>query len=267
MPHLLATPLGHFRLIGRLVRREIEARYRGSLLGLAWAVMLPLALMGIYAFVFGTVFQARWQLPESTGTPYSYAMLMFSGLLAYTLFADCAARAPGLILENVSYVKRVVFPLEILPWVALGTAAVNAAIGFAVFFVLFVILYGLPPATAILLPLAMAPIALIGLAALYLLSSLGVFLRDLRHVLPLIVTAMMFLSPVLFPLDAVPDDFRTLLLLNPLTPGIQHVREVLFFGTVPDLEGWLLYAGAALAAVWLAEAWFARTKKAFADVV
>lgn len=229
--------------------------------------MLPLAMMGIYTFVFGTVFRARWQMPETGDTTYSYAMLMFSGLLAYTLFADCASRAPGLILENVSYVKRVVFPLEILPWVATASALVNATIGFGLFFIIFIWLYGLPPVTALLLPVALAPIAFIGLASLYLLSSLGVFLRDLRHVLPLIVTAMMFLSPVLFPLDAVPAEVQPLLFLNPLTPGIQHIRELLFFGTVPNLLTWGLYMLLTLAAAWLSHAWFMRTKKAFADVV
>ncbi|GGD14252.1 ABC transporter permease [Aureimonas glaciei] len=254
-------------LIGSLTRREVEARYRGSFLGFGWSVLLPLMSIGIYSFVFGTLVQARWQVPSSAPGDYSFAMLLFGPFIAYTIFAESIGRAPTLILDNTPYVKKVVFPLEVLCWVTLYSALFNAAVAFLVFIGLFIVLYGLPSVTILLLPFAVLPIALISLAALFFLSSIGVFLRDIRQIVPLLTTAFLFLSPVFFPLEAIPEAYRPLMYLNPLTLAVGHIRDVIFWGTVPPLGEWALYALLCLSAAVLGYLWFMRTKKAFADVL
>ena len=267
-PDFLTLPWTRRSLISRLARREIEARYRGSFFGAAWVVLMPLVMIAIYSFVFGTVFRARWATPAGEAdTSYNFAMLLFGGLIVFNIFSDAIVRSPGLVLENQSYVKKVVFPLEILPWVVMATVLFNAFVTFVVFMAFYVALYGLPPVTILLLPLVVLPIVLITIAGTYIFSSLGVFLRDLRLLVPLLATAMLFMSPVFFPVSAVPEAFRPLMLVNPLTIGINEVREVIFWGTVPDPAEWLIYTLAALIAAWAGHAWFTRTKKAFADVL
>lgn len=263
----LTTAWTNRTLLRRLARREVEARYKGSFLGIAWAALIPLIMIGIYAFVFGSVMRTRWVQPEESDQTYSFAMLLFGGFIFYTVFAEAVGRAPGLMLENPAYIKKVVFPLDILPWVVVVTALVNAGIAFAVFLVIFVVLYGLPPLTILLLPFVALPLVLITLGLTYVLASFGVFMRDLRQLVPLITTALLFLSPVFYPLDSVPAAMRPVIALNPLTIGIVELREVIFWGRAPALLEWATYTAASFAVASAGYWWFARTKKAFADVL
>lgn len=263
----LTTGWRHRNLLGRLARREIHARYKGSIFGLVWAALLPLIMIGIYAFAFGTVMRSRWIVPDGHPSAYNFAMLLFAGYILFSIFSDAVARSPGLLSENVAYIKKVVFPLEIIPWVAVVTSLVNGGIAFLVFLAIFVGLYGLPPWTILLLPIVVLPIALLTLGMTYILSSLGVFLRDLRQLVPLMVTALLFLSPVFYPLEAIPEQFRALISLNPLTVGITQFRDIVFFGRLPDPLTWGLYFIASVLVAALGFWWFNRTKKAFADVI
>jgi lipopolysaccharide transport system permease protein len=262
---IVRLALAHRRLILRLARREVEARYRGSVLGIAWSVLTPLLMVAAYTFVFSVIFQPRWNVPP--GANANFALLLYSGLLVFAVFSECAARAPGLVLENVSYIKKVVFPLEIMPLVAMVAAGVNFVIGFGVLMVLYVAMLGLPPATILLLPLVMVPVVLFTLGFTWLLAALGVFLRDLRHAVGILVSLMMFLGPIFYPVTAVPEGLRWLLYLNPLTLVLEFSKDVLFWGTVPSLA---LLAGTILAAwatAWLGHLCFAKLRPGFADVV
>ena len=256
-------------LIWRLTRREVESRYRGSLLGLAWAVIVPLMMIAIYTFVFSTIMRARWAAPGAEPMPaeYGFGILLFAGFVIFAIFAEPVNRAAGLILENVSYVKKMVFPLEALPWVSVASGLVNAAISFLAFLVLLIAFYGLPPVTILALPLIVLPVVLFALGTTYILSSLGVFIRDIRQFVPLLTTAMLFLSPVVYPLEIVPEGFRPLVLANPLTIGIVQARQVIFWGEMPDLAEWGVYFAASMIVALLGYAWFQRTKKGFADVL
>lgn len=255
-------------LIGRLARREIEGRYRGSFLGLLWTILMPLAMLGIYSFVFGGVFGARWNRPHTnTIAEYGFPIILFSGLVVFTLFSDAANSAPRLILSNRAYVTKMVFPLEVLPFVTLLSSLFTAVISMGVLLVAYIILYGLPPVTIVALPLVLVPILLVTVAFTYLLSSLGVFLRDLDHVIPLLTTAMLFMSPVFYQVDRLPKFAQVLIYLNPLTIGVNEVREVLFWARWPDAALWLAYLTASLLLASLCAYWFERTKKAFADVL
>jgi lipopolysaccharide transport system permease protein len=256
-------------LIWRLARREIEARFRGSFLGLFWAVIVPLVMLGVFSLVFGSIFGSRWTRPGAVtfGHEYSFPMVMFLGLILLAVISDPINRAPDLIMANVSYVKKVLFPLEILPVVALVNALVTAAISFVVFLVVFLILYGLPPLTILALPVVLLPLAFMSLGIVYFLASLGVFLRDLAQMTPPLTTAIMFLSPVFYPIEQLPEQYRWMLYLNPLTTGLVEARDVVFWGQLPPLGQWFTYLAASLVVAAAGHYWFSRTKKGFADVV
>jgi lipopolysaccharide transport system permease protein len=256
-------------LIRRLAWREVESRFRGSLLGLLWMVLLPLIMLVIYSVVFGSIFGSHWIRPHSArpgiASP-SYPLILFSGLILFNIFADTVGRAPGLVLENISYVKKVVFPLQVLPAIALLTALPTALISLVLLLAADVLLHGVPPVTTFAIPFLVAPLLLITLGVTYLLASLGVFLRDLRQILPPVITAILFLSPIFYAIDSVPPLLRAVVYANPLSLGVIFMQNALFWGTLPTLQIYLLYCFVGLVIYGLGVLWFARTKKAFADV-
>lgn len=257
----------HRSLTWRLARRELAARYRGSMLGVMWAVLTPVLMLAVYTFVFRTVFKARWSAEGPGAGDGEFALLLFAGLILFNVFAESINRAPGLLLENVSYIKKVVFPLEILPMVTLVGALCNAGIGFIVLALFYGPVFGTPPWTALLLPLSLLPLALLTLGLTWFLAASGIFLRDIRQFIGVAVTMLMFLSPIFYPASALPEGLRTLLLLNPLTVILEQARDLLFWGRTPDWGLWLLSLGGSGAVAWLGYAWFAKTRKGFADVV
>jgi lipopolysaccharide transport system permease protein len=172
-----------------------------------------------------------------------------------------------LILSNVNYVKKVVFPLEILPWVALGSAMFYALISLGVWLSAYLILFGKPHITLLLLPLVILPLLLFIMGLTWGLASLGVYLRDVSQFIGIVITVLMFLSPVFYPSSALPEEFRYLLLLNPLTPAIEQARDVLFWGKMPDMTIWSVYLLGATLVAWLGFAWFQKTRRGFADVL
>jgi lipopolysaccharide transport system permease protein len=253
-------------LIGRLVRREIDAKFRGSILGSAWYFVLPLFLMTIYTFVFGVVFKVRWP-QQASADPAAIGLYLFSGLLIFTILSEILGRAPTLVLENVSYVKRVVFPLEVLPWIALASALATFCISAVVFIVIYMVLLGPPPATILLTPLLLIPLSMVALGLAWFLASLGVFLRDLRYVISVVITGLPFGAPIFYPMTAVPDEYAKYLRLNPVTIPIELSKSLIFDGRIPNLQPLIGYTTAALLVFWIGFWWFMRTKKAFADVV
>ena len=256
----------HRTLVLRLARRDLESRYRGSVLGLAWTVVNPLIMLTVYTFIFSVVFKARWGTGGSGGTA-EFALYLFSGMILFSIFSECVARAPGLMLENLSYIKKVVFPLEIMPVVVLLVALFNAAISFAILLAFHLAVRGLPPPTAQLIPQVLLPLCLFALGLSWFFASAGVFLRDLRQMVNVLITVMMFLSPIFYPLSAIPEDLRAMILLNPLTLLLERSKDVLFWGHgLPVLE-WAVYCAAAWVWAWLGYAWFIKTRKGFADVV
>ena len=267
-PAVSLSPLGvftvgwrHRALIDRLTRREISAKYRGAILGPLWSLLTPLMMLAVYTFLFSVVFQSRWGVSNGGGRG-EFALLFFSGLIIFTIFSESVMRAPTLMLENISYIKKVVFPLEILPWTCLGVALFNGAVSFVVLAAFYLLVFGLPPLTVVLLPLCLAT-----LGVTWFLASVGVFLRDVRQLVGAITTAMMFLSPIFYPVTAVPESYRWLLYFNPLTITLEASKDVLFWGRIPDPGAWAADLLAGWLIAWLGYAWFMKTRKAFADVV
>lgn len=255
----------HRSLIKALIKREVVGRYQGSVMGLLWSLLNPLFMLGVYTFVFSVVFKARWG--GGSGSKTEFALVLFAGLIVFNLFAECVTRAPGLIIAHANYVKKVVFPLEILPVVSLGAAFFHAAVSLLVWLTFYVAFMGWPHATLLLLPLVFAPLMLMTLGVSWALASLGVYLRDVGQLIGLVITVLMFLSPIFYPLSALPADYQPLLALNPLAPAIEWTRAVLYWGQAPDWRMlaiyWLLTALVACGGY----AWFQKTRKGFADVL
>jgi lipopolysaccharide transport system permease protein len=196
-----------------------------------------------------------------------FALILFSGLIAFNVFAENLNAAPRLVLNHVSYIKKVVFPLEILPWVSLLSTLITALISTFLLFVFYTFLMGVPSITVLYVPVIVAPLCLTTLGVVWFVSSLGVFLRDLQHAVGICVTVLLFLSPIFYPLSAVPDSVRRIIMLNPITSVVEMLRGAIFFNSAPSLSmlGWayLLSWCVASAGFW----WFMRIKKGFADVV
>lgn len=262
---LFVEPWRHRALVRRLIHREIESRYRGSLLGILWALLTPLLTLAVFTFVFSVVFQARWG--TSTGGKGEFALIMFAGLIVFTAFSEALVRSPGLILENSSYVKKVVFPLEVLPWVMVLSSLFQVAISLVILAVFYLAVFGLPPLTILLIPLVWVPLILFSLGVGLLLSALGVYLRDLRSVMPVVSQLLMFLTPLFYPAEALPETYRKLLHINPLTGIVENTRTVLFAGTAPDwtMLGIQTLAGLVFALLGLRLFRYLRT--GFADIV
>lgn len=265
MPRSIATLTRNRHLISQLVAREFAARYRGSVLGIFWAVVTPLVMVLVFTFIFGVVFQARWG-PGEDGTG-DFALNLLVGLMIHTIFAEAFIRAPTLILSQPSYVKKVVFPLEILPVVAVASALVTAAIGLCVVVVVNLFVNGVVAPTLVFLPLVIAPYALLVCGLVLFVSAVGVFVRDLGQIVSLISTVALFISPVFYPASAVPEGFRTYIYLNPLSFIVEQARAVVLYDRLPDFAGLALYAMAALAVAAAGLLWFQATRKGFADVV
>jgi len=263
--HALAALWQNRSLIRQMIKREVIGRYRGSMLGIIWSFFNPVFMLAVYTFVFSVVFQARWT--GGTGDKVEFAMLIFSGMIIHSLFAECATRAPGLILANVSYVKKVVFPLQILPVVTLGAALFHTLISYGVLLLFYLLTQAHLNWTVVYLPLIILPYLLGILGISWFLAATGVFLRDVGQVTGILVTVLMFLSPVFYPVGALPEAYRPLLFLNPLTFIIEQTRAVLIWNQAPDWAGLGLYllAGAFTAGAGLF--WFQKTRKGFADVL
>ena len=251
-----------------MVKREVMSRYKGSFLGLFWSLINPILMLAVYTFVFSVVFKVRMDQGDGLyDDKTSFALVLFAGLIIFNLFSECISRAPGLILANVNYVKKVIFPLEILPWVTLGSALFHTGISFLVLLV-FLLVTGHPIYwTALCLPVVILPLLLLVIGFMWLLASIGVFVRDIGQFISLILTAMLFMSPIFYPASALPESIRSYLFLNPLTFIIEQTRAVILAGNLPDWGGLAIYYIIALLTAWVGLLWFEKTRRGFADVL
>lgn len=253
------------QLIGTLIQREVLGRYKGSVLGIFWSLITPILMLAVYTFVFSVVFKARWGAGGDSKT--EFALVLFAGLIIFNLFAECIGRAPGLILANVNYVKKVIFPLEILPLVSMGSALFHFSVSLGVWFIAYLIFFGVPHWHVVVLPLVLFPLVIFVVGLSWALSSLGVYLRDVGQLIGLIITVVMFLTPIFYPASALPVEYQPLIYLNPLTPPIEMTRGVLYWGKLPDFSMLAIYTACSLACAMLGFAWFQETRKGFADVI
>ena len=252
-------------LLFSLTAREIESRYRGSLLGLFWSVLNPLFMMAVYTFVFAVVMKARWGQGDASTT--QFALVIFAGLTTFNLFAEVVSRAPAPVTLQPNLVKKVVFPLEILPVVALGGALFQGGVA-ALILIAFQIAIGSGfHWAALLLPLLVLPLCLFTLGLSWFLAAFGVYVRDVGQIMPPIVTALMFLTPIFYPSSSLPEWIRPVVAYNPIAYSVETVRDAMIFGWLPDPVPFLVALAAGIAVAALGYAFFQRTRKGFADVL
>lgn len=262
---MYCLPWRHRLLLWQFARREVLGRYRGSVLGLGWSFITPLLMLGVYTFVFMGVFKARW--PGGTGGGTEFALQIFAGLLVFNWFADIANRAPRLVLEQPNLVKKVVFPLEILPWIALLAASFHLLLSAGVLLVATLLLNGSLAWPALALPLILASLLPLLLGLTWLLAALGVYLRDIGQVMGLAVSMMMFLSPVFYSTASLSQNMQAWMWLNPLTPVIEAVRTTVLLGQWPVWSGLMVPVVVGLGLVVLGAGFFQVTRKGFADAI
>jgi len=252
-------------LLRQLVHRELHDRYRGSVLGFTWAFVLPLAMVAVYTFVFGFVFRARWA--GAGDDPLAFSLFLYCGLVPYLFVADALGRAPALLLGYASLVKKVAFPLPLLALAATAACAVHMLIGLAVLVLFAALAMGHLPWLALLAPLAVLPLVLAVFGVVLALASSGVFFRDLAQAVGVVLPVLMFLSPVFYPVDAVPEAFRPWMRANPLTDVIESLRMLAIHGTLPDISAWLLALTGSIVLCALGWLWFRRLAPGFADLL
>lgn len=254
----------HRELIRQLVRREIDLRYSGSVLGVVWSFINPLAMLLVYSFVFGSVFGARW---GGATESEDYTVLLFAGMLIHGLFAECLGKASTLIVSNSNYVKKVIFPLEVLVWTTVGAALFHFFTGLIVLLVMQLFLVGALDWTIFFLPMIVLPFVLFLSGLSWAVAALGVFFRDVSQMINMVISIMMFLSPVFYSVESVPERYRQYMLVNPLTLVIEQARAVLVRGELPDWTSVLaIFCTGSVTCVcglWF----FNKTRKGFGDVL
>ncbi len=262
---MIASLLRHRGLLRMMVRREVAGRYRGSFLGMVWSLFNPLIMLAVYTFVFSVVFAARWGGHD--GSTMEFGLILFAGLMVFNIFSECFGRAPSLVLDNVNYVKKVVFPLEILPVVVLGAALFHLIVSLVVWLVAHGVLIGAPPVTALWFPVILFPLCLFIMGLCWVVASLGVYLRDVSQIVGILTTVMLFMSAIFYPVSALPETYHTIIRLNPLVLPIEMVRDAIYFGHAPGLRVLGLYTLGTGAAAWFGFAWFQLTRRGFADAL
>jgi len=270
-PVTLARNLWEYReLIKQFSIRETVARHKGTHLGLAWTVGQPLLTLAVFTFLFATVFEVRWDATLSGEAKIDYALHFFAGLVLYSVFADTVGRAPGLILEKPNFVRKVVFPLEILPVAALGASLIYALISVVVLLVAALVLAGHFSVTLWLFPLTLVPLLTLTLGLSWFLCSIGVFVRDIKNVVAVLLQLLFFVTPIMFPLAMVTEklgDYAWVVYLNPLTPILEDGRRTLLLGEQPHWLGLGISTVVGLAMMQAGYAWFRRSRQGFADVL
>jgi lipopolysaccharide transport system permease protein len=269
-PSLAVTGLAralraHRALVATLIRREVVGRYQGSMLGLLWSFFNPVLMLAVYTFVFGTVFRARWT--PASESQSEFALAMFCGLMMFNFFSECVNRAPTLILANVNFVKKVVFPLEVLPVVMLGSAGFHLLVSLGVWLLFYAVMAGVPHWTLLQLPFAVLPLVLFTLGISWFLAALGVYLRDVAQVVGVATAVLMFLSPIFYPVSALPESLRPLVELSPLSFTVEQARNVMLWGRGLDWQTWAVHVAEGGLAAWLGYACFQKVRKGFADVL
>ena len=254
------------QLIWQMTKREVVGRYRGSIMGLAWSFFNPILMLSVYTFVFSVVFKARWGVGGDQSKA-DFALLLFVGMIVHGLFAECINRSPESIVSNVNYVKKIIFPLEILPIVALGSSVFHALVSVFVLLVAMLVLDGAMPWTFVMFPIVFLPLVIGTMGAAWFLAAISVYVRDVKQTTSLLTTVLLFISPVFYPISMMPERFQFWMHLNPLTFIIEESRNVIILGDSFEIWTWLMYTGASILVAWLGYWWFQRTRKGFSDVL
>lgn len=254
----------HRSLVIELTKREFSGKYRGSFGGVIWSLVQPLFMLAVYTIAFGMILKARWGFSGST---VDYALMLFAGLIVFNLFSEILTKSTMLIIGQPNFVKKVVFPLELLPVITVFTALVHAFIGIVVWLLGYQLLVGTPKLTIFFVPLILLCFLPVLLGVGWLLSSIGVIFRDISQITGMLNHVLLFLTPIFFSIDAAPPMLQKFLLLNPLTFIVEQFRLVLFYGEIPMFKGLTIYCMLATLFAWVSFVLFSRLRPYFANMV
>ena len=253
-------------LLRQLVRRNIEGRYKGTMMGLIWMVVTPLVMLGVYTFVFGVIFKARWGAGLGD-SKVAFALIMFCGMAVFNIFSESVNGSVGIVTGNPNYVKKVVFPLELLPVSSVLSACFFGLVWIGILLVGIVLFLHKICLVAVCLPLIFIPLILFSCGIAWFVASLGVFLRDLSHAIGIVLQVLYFMTPIFYSVEMVPEKFRPILLLNPLTPIVQSARQILMYSQWPNWQALGIVMLLSMAVFQMGYFWFMKTKRGFADVL
>ncbi len=253
-------------LFKQLSKRNIISRYKGSILGIIWALITPLVMLAIYSFVFTVVFKARWGV-DNSDTKGQFAIILFSGLIIHAFFAECISRVPTLIIENTNFVKKVIFPLEILVPTMIMSSLFQFLVSFLVLLCGVIYVSGAIHLTIFLLPIILLPFILMTFGISWFLSSLGVYIRDISHIMGVLVTVLLFMSTIFYPVSALPIELQEIIYLNPLSFIVDQFREVVLYGNMPNWNGLAIYSIISIIVYFCGFWWFQKTRRGFSDVL
>lgn len=268
-PCLIPTKIWSNRtLLQQWTRRLLALRYAGSILGPIWHFITPLVMLAIYTFVFGIVFKARWQmLNPAFDTTGSYAVILFCGMAVFNIFSETIQMSSRCVLDNANLVKKVIFPLEILPVSQLLVSSFNGVIWLALV-VVAAFLSGLPLyPVALLFPLAFLPLLALTLGLSWIVAATSVYLRDIPHLTGMALQVLFFMTPIFYPEALVPQGLRFIFVINPLAWLCRQMRSLVLFGVIPPLDELAVTWGLCLSICQLGYLWFSMLKKGFADVL
>jgi lipopolysaccharide transport system permease protein len=252
-------------LLWQFTLRAVRGRYRGSYLGTAWALLTPILQLAVFTFVFTQIIQVGARAAERG--PFDYALSLFAGLIVFNVFSEMATQASQLIVNSPNLVKRVAFPLELLPVSQLGAALFHSVLSIAVLLPAQLLLWGTLPWTVVFLPLVYLPLAMLSVGIGWLLSSLGVFLRDMGNIVAVAVNLLFFLTPVLYGMEDIPPLIQPWMWLNPLAPIVDDFRRVVQHGELPLWWRWLVVMGISTIVMIAGYAWFMKIRRGFADAI
>ncbi|MGL5485026.1 MAG: ABC transporter permease [Shewanella sp.] len=252
-------------LLSHLIYRDVSNRYKGSFLGGLWSLLNPLLLLVVYTFVFSVVLKSKWGLPGEG--KLDFAIVLFCGMILFNAYADATNRSPSLILDNKNYVKKVVFPLEIIPLIPVFSSFFTGLISLALLIIIICLVHGMPGIDTFLTPLLWIPLFMMTVGMSLIISSLGVYIRDLSQVVSLLNMVLMFLSPIFFPIEKIPEALRSFVSLNPLADLVTQTRGILIFHQSFDWFGFGKSLGISMIIFCIGIAVFSSLKKGFSDVI
>lgn len=262
---ILTQPFKNRMLLRMFFMRDLRARYKSSWGGLLWLVLNPIIMLSIYTLVFHRILGVKWGVQETNGL--TFALNLYLGLLVFNIFSDSLMAAPHVIRSHANLMKKVRFPTAILPMVPVGLALSDAVVGLAIWFLVYVVINGLPPTTAFALPVVLFPMLLLATGLSWIVASLAVYIRDVAQIVRFTVTGLLFLSPVFFPLKAMPQDLQPILSLNPIAIEIEMLRGILMGGVWPDTWTYLVFFVGCVLTYAVGYIWFDMTRDGFSDVV
>ena len=255
----------NYDLILIFLIRDISSRFKGSYLGIFWMIATPLFMLAIFTFIFGEIFKIKWlDIPESKNY---FAIILFSGLMIYNFFAESLSKSSTLFVSNVNYIKKILFPLEILPVISVLSCAVQLAVTFLVWLIFYFIVVGIPDLSILLFPIILLPFFFILTGLTFLFSTLGVFFRDTSSIINVLITMLLFLSPIFYPISIIPEEYQIYIYINPVAYQIEITRDILLWNTLPNLNYFGMYLVLSFLFFSLTISYFRKYKDRFIDVI